>query len=340
LEDWAAERHWYEWSRKAEKPLCLYSLSRLARSDPERPAIGRGHVDRARAILKTYILPDFGKFHLNDIAPEALERWLFSLSEKGLASKTVNNIGSAFRTMTAEAYRLNLIQDDPWKRVPMFAPNSKPRDVLTIAEALKLMNPETTERVWNGNAVNYLMNLTAMVTARRSGELLALTRADLFPNHLTVTRSWSIRYHTTGPTKTKVKAPIPIPSYLYERLRDFTQWDGYIFSYTGGKSPATAARVADALYAALDRIGIDDAERRRRNIVFHSWRLFSNTYLRTRGIPDAKIRALTLHKTEEMTEHYTAFHAEDFQDVIAEQDLLARALTDADAARELIKGRG
>ena len=34
-------------------------------------------------------------------------------------------------------------------------------------------------------------------------------------------------------------------------------------------------------------------------------------------MPDAKIRQGTRHKTAAMTEHYTSFHLEDYQEVVA-----------------------
>jgi integrase len=204
-----------------------------------------------------------------------------------------------------------------------------------MREALTLMNPTTAKGVWNKSQLNYLMSLTAMITACRQGELLALRRENLHIDHLDVEASWSIRYHERGPTKTKTKAPVPIPQYLYEALSDFAQWDGYIFSFTLGRMPATGARVTDALYKALENIGIDEEERLRRGIVFHSWRRFANTYLRARGLPDAKVRQLTGHESEAMTDHYTNWNAEDFSDVAKEQAFLAKALTD-DKTRDIL----
>lgn len=336
LSEWVTERHWYEWPRDKEEPLCLYARGRLARSSKDKPAVGRGHIDRCFAHLRDHILPTFGSKRLDEITPAQLEEWLFDLANR-FAQKTVINIGSAFRTITSEAFRLELISDDPWKRVPSFAGDSKPRGVLTTAEALKLMNPATVEEIWNGNRANYLMSLSAMISACRQGELLALRKENLHPDHLDVEASWTIRYHERGPTKTKTKAPVPIPKYLYDALNDFAQWDGYIFSFSLGKRPATGARVTDAFYAALAKIGIDENERARRNLVFHSWRRFANTYLRSRGLPDAKVRQLTRHESESMTEHYTSWDANDFSDVAKEQAFLAKALTDDKTRAVLIQ---
>jgi integrase len=283
-----------------------------------------------------YIVPHFGAIHLDELKPSALEKWMFDLDADGLASKTIINISSAFRTITAEAARLKIINEDPWKRVSPFYPTSKPRDVLTISEALTLLNPETTKTVWSEGSLNYLVNLTAMLTACRQGEILALRRENIHPDHLDIEASWTIRYHSRGPTKTKRKAPVPIPPYLYKILNDFVQWDGYVFSYTAGQTPATGARITDSLYRAMENIGISEADRRDRNLVFHSWRRFANTYLRGRGLPDAKVRQLTRHESETMTEHYTNWNVESFADVAKEQQSLALALVDPKVRAMLI----
>jgi integrase len=61
-------------------------------------------------------------------------------------------------------------------------------------------------------------------------------------------------------------------------------------------------------------IGIHKKEREPRNITFHSWRAFANTFMRGRGISGEKVRQLIRHECEEMTEHYSAFRLEDFKD--------------------------
>ena len=110
-------------------------------------------------------------------------------------------------------------------------------------------------------------------------------------------------------------------------LMDFANWDGYLFSFSNGETPCTGNRVTDALYAALSEIGITDADRRERNIVFHSWRKFLNTWLRSQNVSDAKIQAVTRHATQEMTEYYTGFKVEDFSEVARAQEVLFGKVT-------------
>jgi len=80
--------------------------------------------------------------------------------------------------------------------------------------------------------------------------------------------------------------------------------------------------LTEELYHALDKIKINTAERKKRNITFHSWRHFFNTLLRSKGIPDSITQKLTGHKTLEMTDRYTKFSLEDYKDVHDIQEIL------------------
>ena len=158
-----------------------------------------------------------------------------------------------------------------------------------------------------------------------------------------VARSWNISYGE-GPTKTKRIDDIPIPRFLYDTLSGFLEWEGYIFSYNhadrrAGDRPCTANRINDALKAALGEIGIpDDPDYRKegrparpgsmqaRNITFHSWRAFANTYFQGRGISGEKVREMTRHTTQKMTEHYSQFSLEHFKDVVEAQDALVASI--------------
>ena len=77
--------------------------------------------------------------------------------------------------------------------------------------------------------------------------------------------------------------------------------------------------ILDRLYKAFENIGISPAQQKRRNVTFHSWRYLYNSLMRGK-IHDSKLRRLTGHKTLEMTEHYTTFNLEDYQDVLRIQE--------------------
>lgn len=319
LAEWSKERQWWVWEK------CSYIKGRLARSEADKPGISHRYADEALRILKDKILPAHGKKRLEAIAPEDCEKLLFSWPKKGASYKSANNWASIYRVMLAEAARLKVIDENPWSRVLSLTPSSKRRGLLTMAEARKLLNPATVDTVWDDHHLYYCINLVASLTAMRQGEILALRQGDVFPDHLHVGHSWSIKYEL-GKTKTKIIGDVPIPAFLYQEMERYMIWDGFVFSFSYGKRPATGGKVTDWLYRALKNIGIQEHERVERNLTFHSWRHFFNTYLRSRGVPDAKVKAVTGHKTQAMTEHYTGFQLEDYREVYEAQDGLGELI--------------
>jgi integrase len=89
-------------------------------------------------------------------------------------------------------------------------------------------------------------------------------------------------------------------------LRDING-DGYLFSKDGGIKPVSRTTVYKAYFAALDKIGIDKAERSRRKLTFHGWRHFLNTTLLMANVSDSKVMGITGHASKKMKERYTHF---------------------------------
>ena len=315
LREWADEERWWAWGE------CKYLRRRLNRSGADKPAVSRRYADDALRDLAGHILPALGDKRLDEITSADCEGLLVSLQDKGLAAKSINNKASVARIMFAEALRLEKINRDPWAKVPSFEPDSRKKGILSMEEARALLNPATVKTIWAGNELTYCASLLSSVTACRLGEILALTRADLFSDHVHVAGSWGRKYGL-GRTKTKRVDDIPLPRFVFNAIESWCTWDGYIFSYRRGRKPAEPSRVNDALKVALEKIGIGAEERLRRNITFHSWRSFANTFMRAQGISGEKVRMLTRHASEAMTEHYSHFRLEDFKDVAAAQENL------------------
>ena len=149
LAEWAQQRRWWVWDE------CQYCRGRLARSEPDKPAITRRYADDALRILNQRILPAHGTKRLDAISPGDLESLLFQWSDQGSSYKTVTNWASVYRVMLSEAHRLGIIESNPWDRVPAFTPASKPRGVLTAAEAFRLLNPATVATIREGHHLYY-----------------------------------------------------------------------------------------------------------------------------------------------------------------------------------------
>jgi integrase len=319
LRGWAESERWWVWGE------CKYLRGQLARSSKQRPGVSRRYADDALRELEKWILPYHGDKRLDEITAKDCENMLFAWQSKGLSMKSINNKASIERIMLGEAERLGDIERNPWDRVKGFKPDPHAKGVLLPDEARKLLNPSTITTVWNDNQVYYSASLLAAVTGMRLGEILAVKHSDLFPDHVHVAGSWDHEYGL-GKTKTKRVDDIPIPQFVFDFIGSWLEWEGFVFSFQTGARPVSGNRTLGALYAALDKIGITAEQRKERNITFHSWRSFANTFMRARGISGEKVRQLIRHDSTEMTEHYTDFHLEDFKDVAEAQEALVATI--------------
>ncbi|MDR2758651.1 MAG: tyrosine-type recombinase/integrase, partial [Spirochaetaceae bacterium] len=127
-----------------------------------------------------------------------------------------------------------------------------------------------------------------------------------------------------GDVKTHKPRNIPIPAGLRRDLEMLMgdNGQGYIFSVDGGKSPVGRRQVYKALYEALENIGIDEKQRKERNLSMHGWRHFFNTTLLMANVSDNKVMSLTGHTTEKMKKHYTHFDTTQFAEVVEVQEQL------------------
>jgi integrase len=324
LREWSDERHWWQWTD--DGPVCEYCKGELERSPVDAPAVQRDHADRSARILRLNILPSHGDKRIDQITPTDLEDIMKAWKEEGRASKTINNRASVYRVMMAEAERLKFIPENPWNRVKAYYVQENPKGKLDMKEYVKLMNPATVKTIWDDNYIYYVANLLSSVTGLRQGEVLALKADQIFSDHIIVEHSYQRKYGL-GPQKTKRGTDeIPIPRLVYEKVKPLLSWGGFVFSFSGGKLPCSGNRCNDALKAALKKIGIDKDEQQKRKIMFHSWRVFANTYFLSVGVSADKVRDITRHETEAMTEHYTGFLLEDFREIADAQGSLVSLL--------------
>jgi len=310
LKQYAENYHWWIWDK------CDYVKTQLARSPKSKPAISHVYVYDCLSRLKNHILPHLGKCKLSKLSPHIIEKWMTDLKKDGLAAKTINNISSVLKIMINEACRMKILHSNPFDSVRPFIDDPKKRGILTINEIRELFNISNFKKYWKENKIFYSASLTAAITGLRQGEIRALRVQDYNSTYLHIRHS----YGKTGlnpTTKTKTDRLVPIPQIITNLIEKIKPSEGYIFSFNNGKSPCSGNRLTDALYVALELMGVD---RKSRNINFHSFRHFINTYLRAKNISDALLKRITGHKTQGMVENYTHFQIEDFKEIIKVQE--------------------
>lgn len=296
--------NWWVWDK------CEYVRYRLSRRE-----LSRNYIDSSRAHLRLNILPYFGKLKLESITSYDIEKWLMGFAKKGLSNLTANINLTCLNIMLTDAIRRELLDSNPADNVSPLKKNARVRDILTANEVSLIFDYDSIEKLWK-KKIFYLASLLAAVTGLRIGEILAVRGEVLFDGYILVSKQYNGKYGLV-PTKTRDSRQVPVPSELQKELDVLNKKNGggYLFSTTGGDKPINYQALTRAFRHAMVGIGIKKEEQTRRYLCFHGWRHFFNTTMRTNNISDGKLQKLTGHKSMEMTDRYTHFKADDFQDV-------------------------
>lgn len=290
---------------------CEYVRSRMTRRK-----ISRSYVRIARSVLERDILPVFGKRQLSAITTADVDKWVVSNVERGRAGRTVNRMLMILKIMLDRAVRKGHIEHNPCAGVQRAAVAKRRVEILSATEVRRVFDPSTAEALWR-DEMHCTLNMLAATTGMRIGEILGLKgsciRGD---SYLEVSGQYNA-FHEYTETKTHESRYVTVPEMVVrglERLKELNG-EGYLFSTDGGSTPMSRSSVWRHFQGALAGIGIDRNEQRRRNLTFHKWRHFFNTTLRMGNVADSKVRRLTGHKSEAMTELYTHFDPREFAEV-------------------------
>ncbi|WP_083914572.1 tyrosine-type recombinase/integrase [Alkalispirochaeta alkalica] len=315
-----------------------YARSRRARGY----SVSHGHLEISEGYTRNHLLPVWGNHPVQDISIGAIDRWILDLhAEQALAPATINKLLSTLRALLDYAARHRYIETNPAALVKPLKPNHRLRGVLTDEEVTQLFsNPDhfTDYR-------QFAINLFAFTTGARIGEVRGLLVEDVFPDHILIRHAWEEGHGLKDPKYGSIR-PVPIPPMVYSVLQEVirrTQPSSLVFY--GGKSkdrPMSKSHIEKSLMKALlkmnepktRKLTTDEADTiledyRTRGITFHSWRHKLNSLLRSRGVPDSKIRILTGHRSEAMTNWYTRYTMEDFGDVLTAHVPLLPVILDA-----------
>jgi integrase len=286
--------------------------------------LSQGSIDIHRNNLTTHLKEFFASYKLDEIDTEVLEDWFLDMTKKELKPSSINLAYRTLRLMLGEAVHRKLIKANPTYEVKELKIEETDRKILTLDEIRKLF-PVQWNTVWDSWTA-YKANRIAACTGMRIGELRGLRGEYIFDDYILVAGQYT-RHGYTPNTKTKTSRNIPINPAVKRELDELiaVNGDGYIFSDDGGVTPVRSEVIERQLNKALERIGIDDATRKKRNLTFHAWRHFFNTFLRMANIADSKVQSVTGHKTLKMTEHYTHFDTRQFTEVREVQTQLLTA---------------
>lgn len=249
----------------------LYVKARLGTGH----TVSKSYCRKMQYMLCKYVYPVIGNISLSNITIKTVDDFLLGLS--GIRTYAViSDVRKSICAPLRFAYRNGLLQQDISSGIIKFAVISKPRGILTYKEVKALLKLK-----WDNPKV-YIANLLASKTGMRIGEILALTKNDVKKDCILVSKSYSCVDGLKG-TKTGRVRIVPIsPDMRKKLLKLTTDKSVYLFVGKTNDKPLNKKTVANGLYAALEKIGIDRVERKRRNIVLHSWRHYVATHLAQR----------------------------------------------------------
>jgi integrase len=331
---------------------CHYLKKRLARKNLTTTYMGR-----AKRMMEIFLIPYFGKMRLDRISEEDIDTWLVNFVEreqrqlgkkmaagergaeavavKKLKTSYANEVFGILRLMLKQAVKRHIIPFNPAENIEKLVTEPKQVKILTIAEFKEMTKPkpkalpaeplegqEEFDRKGLSLELAKMANCLAACTGMRIGEVLGLRGDCVFADFIRVQGQYGRCGY--GPTKTRTTRNIPLAPAIMDGLRRLAaiNGDGYLFSTDGGETPISRYYFNKYLTMALEEIGIDGEEKKRRNLTPHAWRYFLNTNLRVQGVPDAKVQSVTGHNTQQMTDRYTIFYSEEFSEVRTVQESL------------------
>jgi integrase len=296
--------------------------SRYVRSKRARNySFSRAYLKNATGNTRNHLIPRWGKHPLGAITACQIDDWIVRLVEEGnFASSTINKLLQQMRIILDQACYERLLDENPAKYVRRVKHIFKKRGVLSPKEVRQLF---ADPGIWK-DFRHYAINVLTLSTGMRLGEIRGLLVTDVNQDHISVRHSWEDHVGLKEPKWGSVR-DIPITFQVYQILEKVimhTRPHSLLFYGKDLDSPMSKSYIEKSFYQGLHSIGISEEERKERNITFHSHRHTLNTLLRSSGVSDAKIRAITGHKSAEMTDLYTHFQMGDLKEVLMTQQIV------------------
>ncbi|GHV84038.1 hypothetical protein AGMMS50212_13780 [Spirochaetia bacterium] len=288
-------------------------------------SIGLTHTKHSLERVNRYWEPYFKGKLLGEITRKDIKDFSVELSKnnQNLSPLTLKQILRVGVTAFRWAHANGLIPIDPTQALPAYSSKARKRDVLSPQEAYDLFQLQ-----WN-NDVYKLVNMVAMTTGLRIGEILAIKNEDIGEDFLSITKSYSI-IDGLKSTKTDEDRTVPVIPQIRDAMRILGRinphGDGFIFFGEKSNQPFDQHCPLKELKTMLiqlrvgksaDADAIKEAEAywKKRNVVLHSWRHFYAARM-TDKLEARKVMLATGHKTEAVFKGYAGHALEsDLNDV-------------------------
>ena len=278
-----------------------------------------------RRLVEMKIKPfdGFKNITLNELTKPLIRQWKLWLAEQGYSGRVINGALLALRVPVKRAFSDDLIPSDPFNGVQRAAHVEKKRGILTPAEIKKLVDTPIIDP--RSRLAVYLPLYCSM----RMGEVRGLKWGDILDGIIHIRHNWQ--------EKEKIKACkcgsqgyVPMPRVVSElvnklfEIAPLTGQDDFVMSIKPYR-PICREYLWEALRKELKGIGIEETQRKQRNIVYHSLRHSFVTACRLAGLSDFETMTLSRHKDVKMLQRYS--HGQEAIDVRSIGAKLERSLS-------------
>jgi site-specific recombinase XerC len=282
------------------------------------------HLKERRGLLANHILPYFEGLFIQDIQYRHLEEFRNKLFEDGYAGQTVVKALQTVNCILKDAGKYEVVNSLPV--IPECSTHVvSPRGCFSVDEIRRMFSLQN----WIDQRV-FAICLLAASTGLRLGEIQALVISDLhlderylvcrrsYDHRLrqvnSTTKNGKVRHIVLSSTVIRVIQNL-ITSHTYASDDDFVFWADIVDT-----KPLERNTIIRGFKAALTSIGINESERRKRNLVFHSFRHFCNSFYVNSRLPLHHVQNQLGHLSHEMTERYYHPNIEDMGGVRQAQE--------------------
>lgn len=266
-----------------------------------------------------YLIPHFKEKLIQDIDKNSVKEFRgYLYHELKLAGGTVNHILDSLNQILTTAKENDLLLTTPIIKKVSRKPKQQ-TGVLSIEEAKRLF----FQTEWD-DYMSYVFCLLCALTGSRKGEALALQLKNIHATYIEIEKTWDTELFrlTDCPKNGETRNVI-----LAERLRmeldrlikinPYGDPDSFVFFSVQRKDrPVDSKVMMKYFYRALEKIDINESQRRQRKIVLHSNRHFANTLYIVKGVKTQNVQATIGHGDDgRMTQHYFHAQIENMKDV-------------------------
>ena len=288
-------------------------------------SVGRDHANNMFSCIEKHVVPLFSdSIKLSDIKAKDLKRIIldyFKSEGKDLAPATKNKIISAIKKPCSEAFKNELINSDPSSLLPYFKIlETKKPGLLSedeLSKLLSILSKNAMQEIQNKEDPKdlrvFLLVSLAFLTGERPGEIRALSTSSISIGEGNATINVCEAMSRGGERKkpknneTRINSiPSEIGSLLLKLASLNPNGDnGLVFwSPQKPKQPIGASYARELFYSSLEKIGITEADRKKRHLILYGARHYFNNTLRF-ILSNEELREWMGHSDERMTKNYS-----------------------------------